>query len=194
VVTVATMLLVTLVLRERIARMRWFGVWIVLVGLALVSGFGLGGGEAWKGDLLFAAAGLLWALFTVLSRRWGVDAWRATVVVAVLGGAVSVPAWLLLGDAPALLAQGGTVLATQALVQGALSGLLAVFAFGRAVALLGPSRAALFPAMVPALAVLAGVPVAGEWPEPVQWLGLGVVVAGLPVAAGLVGAAWPRRA
>jgi drug/metabolite transporter (DMT)-like permease len=187
VVTVATMILAVLVLRERIAERRWLGVGIVVAGLALVSGAGLGSGAAWKGDLLFAAAGLLWASFTIMARRWRVDPWRATVAVALLGGAAALPAWLLLGDAPALLAQGGAVLATQALVQGALSGLLAVFAFGRAAALLGPSRAALFPAMVPALAVLAGIPVAGEWPEPVQWLGLGIVVAGLPVAAGVLG-------
>jgi drug/metabolite transporter (DMT)-like permease len=194
VVTIATMALAVLLLRERIARRRWLGVGIVLAGLALVSGAGIGSGEAWKGDLLFAAAGLLWALFTIAARHWRVEAWRATVVVALLGGFAAVPAWLLLGDAPALLAQGWRVIGTQALVQGALSGLLAVFAFGRAIALLGPSRAALFPAMVPALAVLAGVPVAGEWPEPAQWLGLATVVAGLPVAAGVIGVARPARA
>lgn len=188
VVTIATMLLAMLVLREAIAPRRWIGVGIVVAGLALVSGAGLAEGEAWRGDLIFAAAGLLWALFTIASRHWRVNAWRATVAVALLGGAAAVPLWLALGDAPALAAQGWRVIATQALVQGALSGLLAVFAFGRAVALLGPARAAMFPAMVPALAVLAGIPVAGEWPEAAQWLGLATVLAGLPLAMGLLGA------
>ncbi|WP_270937163.1 DMT family transporter [Falsiroseomonas oryzae] len=186
VVTIATMLLAMLVLKERIALPRWAGVGIVVAGLALVSGAGMAGGEAWRGDLIFAAAGLLWALFTIAARRWRVDAWRATVAVALIGGAAAVPLWLVFGDAPRLAAQGGGVIATQALVQGALSGLLAVFAFGRAVTLLGPARAAMFPAMVPGLAVLAGIPVAGEWPEPVQWLGLATVLAGLPLAMGLV--------
>jgi drug/metabolite transporter (DMT)-like permease len=136
--------------------------------------------------LVFAAAGPLWALFTIASRRWRVDAWRATVAVAVTGGAAAVPLWLLFGDGAALLAQGWRVIGTQALVQGALSGLLAVHAFGRTAALLGPGRAAVFPAMVPALAVLAGVPVAGEWLEAVQWLGLATVLAGLPLAHGVV--------
>jgi drug/metabolite transporter (DMT)-like permease len=185
VVTVATMLLAVLLLRERIPGRRWAGVGIVLGGLALVSGAGLGSGDAWKGDLLFAAAGALWAGFTIAARHWRVDAWRATVAVALLGGMAALPAWMLFGDAPALLSQGWRVIGVQALVQGAMAGLLAVFAFGRAVTLLGPTRAALFPAMVPALAVLAGVPVTGEWPEPVQWLGLLVVVAGLPLAAGV---------
>ncbi|WP_207541135.1 hypothetical protein [Sabulicella rubraurantiaca] len=35
---------------------------------------------------------------------------------------------------------------------------------------------------------LAGVPVAGEWLEPVQWFGLLVVLVDLPVAAGALGA------
>ncbi|PWS37456.1 EamA/RhaT family transporter [Falsiroseomonas bella] len=186
VVTIATMALAVLLLRETIAARRWLGVGVVIAGLALVSGAGMGNAGAWKGDLLFAAAGLLWALFTIACRAWRVDAWHATVAVAVLGGAAIIPVWLWLGDAPALAAQGWSVIATQALVQGALSGVLAVFAFGRAVVLLGPARAAMFPAMVPALAVLAGIPVAGEWPEPVQWLGLTTVLCGLPLAMGLM--------
>jgi drug/metabolite transporter (DMT)-like permease len=186
VVTIATMVLAVLVMREVIAPRRWLGVAIVVGGLALVSGAGFGQGEAWKGDLIFAAAGLLWSLFTVASRRWKVDPWRATIAVAVIGGAAALPLWLVCGDGPALLAQGWRVIGTQALVQGALSGLLAVYAFGRAAAALGPARAAMFPAMVPALAVLAGIPVTGEWPEPVQWLGLATVLAGLPLAMGLI--------
>jgi drug/metabolite transporter (DMT)-like permease len=192
VVAIGTMALAVLVLRDRIAPRRWIGVAVVLAGLALVSGAGFAAGGAWRGDLLFAAAGLLWALFTIAARAWRVDAWRATVAVAVLGGATALPLWLVLGDSAALLAQGWRVIGVQALVQGALSGLFAVHAFGRAVAILGPARAAMFPAMVPALAVLAGIPVAGEWPEPAQWAGLAVVLAGLPLAMGMLGAA--RRA
>jgi drug/metabolite transporter (DMT)-like permease len=186
-VVVATMLLAVLWLRERIAGPRWAGLALVLLGLALVSGTGMADPGAWRGDLLFAAAGLLWALFTLAARVWRVDALRATLVVAVLGGAMMLPLWALFGDTAALLAHGPRVLVTQGLVQGVLSGLVAVFAFSRAVVLLGPVRAALFPALVPGFAVLAGVPVAGEWPDGVQWLGLAVVLAGLPLAMGALG-------
>jgi drug/metabolite transporter (DMT)-like permease len=187
VVTIGTMLLAVLLLGERVATRRWLGVGVVIGGLALVSGAGLGAAGAWRGDLAFAGAGLLWALFTIASRAWRVDPMRATAVVALLGGAATVPLWLVFGDAGALAAQGARVIVTQALVQGALSGLFAVYAFSRAVALLGPVRAALFPALVPVLAVLAGIPVAGEWPDAWQTAGLAVVMAGLPVAMGLVG-------
>jgi drug/metabolite transporter (DMT)-like permease len=185
-VTLGAMALAVLLLGERVPGLRWVGAGVVVAGLALVSGAGLTGGEAWRGDLCFVAAGLLWALFTVASRRWRVDPLAATAVVSVLGGLVAVPLWLALGDASALLAQGWGVIGVQALVQGPLSGVLAVYAFSRAVAALGAARAALFPAMVPVVAVLLGLPVAGEWPTAGQWLGLAVVMAGLPVAMGLL--------
>lgn len=185
-VTLGAMALAVLVLGERIAGLRWAGAGVVVAGLVLVSGAGLAGGEAWRGDLCFVAAGLLWALFTAASRRWRVDPLAATAVVSVLGGLVSVPLWLAFGDPAALLAQGWGVIGVQALVQGLLSGVVAIYAFSRAVAALGAARAALFPAMVPVVAVLLGLPVAGEWPEATQWLGLGVVMAGLPLAMGLI--------
>jgi drug/metabolite transporter (DMT)-like permease len=185
-VTLAAMALAALLLGERVGALRWVGAGIVVVGLGLVSGAGLSGGEAWKGDLCFIAAGLLWALFTAASRRWRVDPLAATAVVSVLGGVTSVPLWLALGDPSALLAMGWGTIAVQALVQGLLSGIVAVYAFSRAVATLGAARAALFPAMVPVVAVLLGLPVAGEWPSDAQWLGLTVVMAGLPLAMGLM--------
>ena len=131
-------------------------------------------------------AGLLWAGFTVASRRMRADALTATAVVSVLGGAASHGLWLGFGDPAAMLAQGWRVLAVQAVVQGGVGGVLAVYAFARAVALLGAARAAMAPAVVPALAVVFGIPVAGEWPEPAQWLWLGVVMAGLPLAMRLL--------
>jgi drug/metabolite transporter (DMT)-like permease len=166
-VTLGAMALAMLLLGERVAPRRWAGAAVVLAGLLMVSGDGgFGGGEAWRGDLCFAAAGLLWAAFTVLGRRWGVAPMAATAVVSVVGGAIAVLVFLAFGDAGALLAQGPRVILTQAVVQGPLSGILAVYAFARAVAALGAARAALFTALVPGVAVLLGVPAAGEWPTP----------------------------
>jgi drug/metabolite transporter (DMT)-like permease len=78
------------------------------------------------------------------------------------------------------------------LVQGVLSGVVAVILFTRAVALLGASSAAIFPALVPAATILIGIPVAGEWPTAGQWLGLAVVSGGLLIAVGAVGFAAGR--
>lgn len=186
-VVLASMAIASLLLGERLGLRRWAGAAVVVAGLALISGAGLAHGEAWRGDLCFVAAGLLWAAFTAAGRGWRIDPLTGTAVVAVLGGIAILPAWLLLGDGgAALLALGPLGLATQLLVQGPLSGIVAVYAFTRAVAALGAARAAMFPALVPGFSVLAGIPVAGEWPTPQQWLGLAVVLAGLPLAAGLL--------
>jgi drug/metabolite transporter (DMT)-like permease len=64
------------------------------------------------------------------------------------------------------------------------------FAFSRAIALLGVSRAVLFPAIVPALAVLLGIPLLGEWPTAIQIAGLCLVSAGLMTAIGIASQAW----
>jgi hypothetical protein len=56
------------------------------------------------------------------------------------------------------------------------------------VAVLGAARAAMFLAMVPAVAVLFGIPVPSERPKSMQWLGLAVVLAGPPLAMGLAAA------
>jgi drug/metabolite transporter (DMT)-like permease len=66
----------------------------------------------------------------------------------------------------------------QAVVQGLFAGAGAVFLFTRAVFLLGASRAALFPALVPPFTLLIGFFVLGEAPSVSQLIGLVVVVFG----------------
>ncbi|WP_288254152.1 EamA family transporter [uncultured Hydrogenophaga sp.] len=47
--------------------------------------------------------------------------------------------------------------------------------------LLGPSRAAVFPALAPGIAALMAWPVLGHVPQASEWLGLGIVMAGLVI-------------
>ena len=49
-------------------------------------------------------------------------------------------------------------------------------------AILGASRAAAFPAIVPGMATLVGIPLTGEWPSALQWTGIAVVMLGLLAA------------
>lgn len=180
-ITVAGLALGALVLGDPLTRARVTGAAVIVAGLALVAGPGAlsGGVRALAGDGLFALAGLMWAAFAVLSRRWGVSPLAATAVVSVLSAVVFAPVFLATRGADALLAQPVATLIQQILVQGLLSGVVAVFAFGRAVELLGAPRAATFPAMVPIVAILIGVPVTGEWPTLLQAAGLIVVTLGL---------------
>jgi drug/metabolite transporter (DMT)-like permease len=187
-VTLASVVLAALVLREAVPAARRLGLGVIVVGLAVLAGPGLLAADALTplGDLMFALAGLGWAVFTVLLRRWSIAPLPATAVVSVLGAAAWLPAWLAGDGWQRLMSLPAAALATQVVVQGALSGVVAVLAFSQAARLLGPGRAAVFPAAVPALAILMGVPLAGEWPSALQMVGLGIVSAGLALTAGLI--------
>jgi drug/metabolite transporter (DMT)-like permease len=187
-VTIGSIALAAWLLRDRPTRERLLGLGVIVAGLAIVAGPGLfaGGAMTPLGDAMFLAAGLMWAAFSILSKRWGAGPVEATALVSVLSGVVLVPVVAATSGFGRILALPSGELAAQVVVQGVLSGVVAVLAFTSAVKWLGASRAAAFPAMVPVTATLLGIPVAGEWPTALQLGGLVVVVAGLILAVGLV--------
>lgn len=186
--TLAGMGLAALVLGDRLTRARLAGALVIVLGLAVIAGPGLlnGGALTPLGDAMFVAAGLMWAGFTVLTRRWGIAPLAATAAVSVLSVLIYGPLYLGFVGVERLLAQPLSVLVPQIVVQGLLSGVVAVIAFSAAVQRLGAGRAAVFPALVPAVAIVLGIPIAAEWPTSLQMLGLGIVTLGLVLAAGLV--------
>ena len=183
-VTLTGIVLAALVAGERPGRARLTGLAIVVAGLAITAGPDLlrGGSQAWKGDLLFVAAGLMWALFTVLQRRWQVEALAATALVSVLSALIYAPAYLAIRGPATLAAAGPAMLAAQAIFLGLFAGVIALFAFGRAVQHLGAGRASLFPALAPAVAILLGIPLTGQIPSIAQVTGLLVLTGGLVLA------------
>jgi drug/metabolite transporter (DMT)-like permease len=181
-ITVAGLVLAALVLRDRLTRTRVLGAAVIILGLALVAEPGAGGGlRSLKGDALFALAGGMWGTFAVLSKRWHVSPLAATAVVSVLSALIFTPIYLATRGLGPLLDQSFALLAQQIVVQGVLSGVVAVFAFGRAVELLGASRATAFSTLVPVIAILVGIPIAREVPTTIQVLGLLIVTFGLVV-------------
>jgi drug/metabolite transporter (DMT)-like permease len=171
---------------ERLTAARIVGITTILIGLVVIAGPGLlfGGASTPVGDAMFVTAGLMWAAFSILSKRWAVGPLAATAVVSVLSAAVYAPGYLVINGLDRLLALPANTLLAQVLIQGVLSGVVAVIAFSRAVQLLGPGHAAVFPAMVPAAAIILGVPIAGEWPTALQFSGLATVTFGLLIAIG----------
>jgi drug/metabolite transporter (DMT)-like permease len=180
------MLFGTWLLGERAGPGRLVGAAVMLAGLLLLGGEGLltAGTGSWIGDLMFLGAALLWASYTVLLRRWRIDALRATAAVSAVSLVAFLPLWLAIAGWRHALAFPLPALLLQAVGQGLIAGVVLVVAFGRAVLLLGVGRAALFPALVPAVAMLVGVPLTGEWPDPLQAAGLGLVSFGLLIAIG----------
>lgn len=194
-VSLMGIVLSALVAREPQGSRRIIGLAVIVGGLVITAGPGLssGGSNVWKGDLLFAAAGTMWALFTVLQRRWQVSPLAATAVVSVLSGLIYSPLYFGWRGYSALAAAGPWVLIQQGLFLGLLSGVIALFAFARTVEYLGPGRASLFPALAPAIAMLAGIPISGEIPTTWQLLGLLVLSAGLLLAIWGVSATTSER-
>ncbi|SEP40339.1 EamA-like transporter family protein [Rhodospirillales bacterium URHD0017] len=187
-VTIVSTIGAALFLRERVGRNHLVGAAVVLAGIVLIGWDGLvrpSGERAWLGDLMFFASSILWAGFTLLLRHWRVPALRATAVVSVLSFVIVTPAYLALAGTAHLLALPLGLLAFQGLVQGGLQGAVTMVAYSQAVMLLGVSRAVLFPAIVPAVSVLIGIPIVGEIPSVLQMTGLGLVTLGLLTTVGL---------
>jgi drug/metabolite transporter (DMT)-like permease len=193
-IVIGSTILAALVLKDRPDFKRLLGIAIIVMGLATIAGPALlnGGAMTSIGDGMFVLAGLLWASFTTLTRRWGVKAVPATAAVSVLSAAIVLPIYAATLGFDRLLALPIATLLTQIIVQGVLSGVLAVIAYTRAAELLGPARAAIFPALVPAAAIIIGIPVVGELPTMLQLGGLLLVSLGLFVAIGVL--KLPRRA
>ena len=192
-VTIVSTIGAAIFLRERLGPAHLAGAAIVLLGIGLIGWDGIvqstakSGERAWIGDLMFFASSLLWAGFTLLLRHWRLSALRATAVVAVLSMMVATPVYLLWMGVGHLMALPFGTLAFQGLVQGGLQGVVTMVAYSQAVVLLGVSRAVLFPAIVPAVSVLIGIPIVGEIPGPLQIGGLVLVTIGLLITIGMVG-------
>lgn len=186
--TILSIILAALMLKERPTPARLVGVAGMLSGLAIIAGPGLlkGGALTAIGDSMFIVAGGMWAVFTLLTGLWKVAPLPATAAVSVLSAAVYAPAYVAIEGVDRLTHAAPSMIVAQILVQGVLSGVVAVIAFTKAVALIGTARAAVFPALVPAIAILLGVPIAGEIPTVLQLAGVGVVTVALLVALGIL--------
>jgi drug/metabolite transporter (DMT)-like permease len=182
--SVMGMLMGAVVLGERLSQRKLAGIGVVLVGLVLVSGVDAASftARAALGDLMFVAAGTLWAGFGIVLRKHRLDPLLATAVVSLSALLTYVPVYCLTVGVDRLMAVAPQVLWTEVLVQGVIAGAGTLFTYAKMVSLLGPGRAALFPALAPGLAALMAWPVLGHVPTPVETLGLVTVMAGLILA------------
>jgi drug/metabolite transporter (DMT)-like permease len=173
----AGLVLARLVLREPLPPRRIAGALVIVLGLCVIGAEALStmGRSGFTGDMLFAVAGLSFAIFGMLLRLWRIDAKRAMAVTSVLSLS-GLP--LLYFSYQNFIAAGFLENLLQAVVQGVFAGAGAVYLFTRAVVLLGVGRAALYPALVPPFALVVGALTLGELPSVWQLLGLAIVVVG----------------
>jgi drug/metabolite transporter (DMT)-like permease len=173
------LLLAVLILGEKPPPIRVYGAIVIVAGIVVIGGEGAAsiGGHGLLGDFTFALAGLMFATFGILLRMWRINPTRATAVISTLT-LLYVPIHAAVFGFDRMIAAGWLENALQAVVQGVFSGPMAIYLFARSVMLLGASRAAVFPSLVPGLTLFVGFVALGEVPSVLQLAGLAIVLAG----------------
>lgn len=160
------------------------GIAVVIGGLTLIAfaATTAGAKNVLLGDLCFFGVGLLWGGYPLLLQLWKVDALRATAVLSVLSALLFWP-WYAFNGAEKLLALPAGALAFHGINQGILNMVIGLWLWGHAVKLVGAAEAGKFPPLIPVIGTLTAIPLLAEWPGPVQWLGIGLIVAGLAITS-----------
>jgi len=181
--TLGGVLLAALFLRERVPASRVVGAIVIVGGLGVIGAESIGhiGSHGVLGDLLFVMTGLMFAVFGTLLRHWRVNAFSAATIISVLSLAL-LPLYAASGGFARVAALGFGENALQALGQGILAGPAAMYLFVFSIQTIGVARAAVFPATVPALTILAGWLLLGEPPTALQAAGLVTVLFGFYLA------------
>lgn len=154
-----------LLMGSRPSRLRLFGLIPIAAGVACVAAPQLlgahSGPSTLNGDLLLLGGSIAWATYSVLVKKWVVDAWLLTRFVALASTLVYMPIYLLwlpkgVDQVPM------SMLLLQGLYQGLGPTIIAMLLFLRAVAILGAERTGALVALVPVMAGLGAVPMLGE--------------------------------
>jgi drug/metabolite transporter (DMT)-like permease len=182
-----TTLLALLLLGERVTPARAIGLGLIVGGDLLVGGASLlrafDGGSVWKGDLMFMGAAMCWSMYSVLARRYRLDAVRATIAVTAFACLSFVPVYTVLLATHAvsghLLTAPLRELLFQTLYQGVGSVVISGIGFTKMIQYFGPVRSTMITAVVPGLSALGAVLLLGE---PLYWnlaVGLALVTLGI---------------
>src|SRR3954454_19333607 len=161
--TLGGIFLAAVLLRERVSVSRLLGAIVIVGGLIVIGAESIGhiGPDGVLGDLIFVLTGFMFAGFGMLLRYWRVSAFPAATVISVLSLAL-LPLYAAFAGFERVAALGLGENALQALAQGILAGPAAMYLFVFSIQILGVARAAVFPAIVPALTLLVGWFLLGE--------------------------------
>lgn len=178
--TLFGLIFASLFLGEGLTPRRMLGAVLIVAGLVV---FGIEaittiGPHGIGGDLMFAGAGISWAVFGTLLRQWRIPGIQAALVVGALSMVIFVPLHAVLYGYGTMLRLGLWENLLQVFAQGLCAGVLPLYLFGRTVVLLGAGRAGAFTALVPGFALLLGYLISGIVPSPAQLAGFAIVMVG----------------
>jgi drug/metabolite transporter (DMT)-like permease len=142
------------VLGETPRRSLWLSLIVIALGMAAlgVDTF-RHSGSTWRGDLMMATSSLIWAIYTVLVRRFGYSPAETTIGVALLACLIYLPVYIVFLPKGMAQVPLSAVLA-QAFYQGVLVVIVAMVFYMQAMVRLGPTRLGAIMAVVPAVAGL----------------------------------------
>lgn len=182
---VFTALLAAPLLGEKLSRPRLLGLGLIVAGagllLAAVAAAAMPA-SVFVGHALFVAAGLQWAIYTVVMRGARLLPLDALSLACVGGALAYLPGWLLLRGPHAVLAAPPATLLTQALLHGLLSQVISILLFNLAVTRLGAARPATCGALVPPMVALGAALLLDEPPAAAELPGLALLTLGVWLA------------
>lgn len=178
-------ILAAAILKEAFTLKKRVGCALIVVGaVGIVWGAGGTIGTTQTiGHLLFLCAGLAWASYTIAMRHARLDGLHAAALAAVVSLAFYLPIYAYFFGASVLKAPLPDI-ALQAVVQGFLTGIVALLLYGRMVGLLGATSGAAFLALTPAMTALMGIPILGELPSAIDWMAIVVISTGVYIVSG----------
>jgi len=177
-------------LREHPSRPQLLGLLLIVAGAGMLGGdsFSIDApAQQWLGDMLLIGAGLCFAIYMTVLRRWNVTFVQAVIAIPIISSAVYIPIWVLF--LPSGLLNFAAFppwqeVALQAVYQGVVASFIVVMLITRATQSIRATTMAVFLAGAPALAVLLGVALLDEVPSAIAWAGLVVTTIGMILAVG----------
>jgi drug/metabolite transporter (DMT)-like permease len=176
-----------IVLKERVTGTAVIGYALIVVGALMIGGISVSevNSRETLGHLLFVAASVVWAGYTVALRKAKLEGLHAPALAAVASLILYLPIYLLLRSERLLAAPLGDIV-FQGLYQGVLTAILSLLLYSRGVALIGASAAGAFVALGPVIAALLAIVVLGDRIDLHDWIAIAVITAGVLLASGAV--------
>ena len=187
-------LIATIVLKEKMGWLRALGFVCCSVGIFAIAGRSLlqADTNASFGHALLLFAALNYAIYTFAFRASGLTAIEATGLIAFWSLLMIVP----FGLPPTIeLVRAGHLheIIFHAILQGVLSGIVALVAFNTGIERLGASKGTAFVALVPVVTTLLAIPMLGEWPDAASIVGVVMTSLGVLLASGVLTKAEPEQ-
>jgi drug/metabolite transporter (DMT)-like permease len=178
-------ILAAAILKEAFTSQKQVGCALIMIGvIGIVWGTDSTFGTAQNlGHVLFLAAGLAWACYTVAMRRARLDGLHAAAIAAVGSLVLYLPAYGYIAG-PSILKAPLSDIVLRAIVQGLLTAIVALLLYGRMVSILGATSGAAFLALTPAMTALMAIPVLGELPSAIDWMAIAVISIGVYIVSG----------